>query len=60
MDEKIGFCPVYGDYVSQYDCDEIRCGADFGWIPNDGIPKLMEVEEILKKKDLCLSCKLYK
>ena len=60
MEKIIGFCPVYGADVTQYDCDEIRCGADLGWIPNDGIPQLMRVEDILKKKDLCVNCALRK
>jgi len=50
------YCPLYDGNISQYDCDEISCGAKHGWIPNDGLPKLMEIATIKEKKELCLTC----
>jgi len=27
-----------------------------GWMPNDGLPKLMEITTIKEKQELCLTC----
>ena len=54
------FCPLYDGNISQYDCDEISCGAKHGWIPNDGLPKLMDIEVIRKKRELCLACERHR
>lgn len=54
------FCPIYSGNVNQYDCDEISFGVKNGWIPNDGLPLLMDIETILRKRELCLACERYK
>ena len=54
------FCPLYNGNISQYDCDEISYGAKHGWIPNDGLPKLIDIETIKKKRELCLVCERYR
>ena len=56
LSQTVGFCPVCGAVITRYDCSEICCGADYGRIPNDGIPPLMSVAEIQEKKDLCVNC----
>lgn len=50
------FCPVYEGMINQYDCDEISCGASLGFIPNDGLPLLMDIEVIKSRRDRCLNC----
>lgn len=54
------FCPLYNGNINRYDCDEISCGAKHGWMPNDGLPKLMDIEIIQKKRELCLACERHK
>lgn len=54
------FCPLYNGNISQYDCDEISYGAKHGWMTNDGLPKLMDIETIKKKQELCLKCERYR
>ena len=31
--EKEFFCVIYGDNITQYDCDEITCAAQLGRFP---------------------------
>ena len=50
------WCPVYEGMISDYDCEEISFGADRGYFVNDGLPFLMDIEKVIAKKDLCLSC----
>ena len=50
------FCPLYDGNISQYDCYEISYGAKHGWMPNDGLPKLIEIATIKEKQELCLAC----
>lgn len=54
------FCPIYSGNINQYDCDEISCGVNNGWIPNDGLPFLMDIETILRKREICLACERHK
>lgn len=60
QDDSHFFCPVYDGLVDQYDCDEISCGVKLGWIPNDGVPPLMEMKAIRKKAHLCKQCPRFK
>lgn len=59
QDDDRFFCPVYDGLINRYDCDEISCGVKNGWIPNDGLPPLVEVKVIRKKADLCKTCPGY-
>lgn len=54
------FCPLYDGNISQYDCDKISDCAKHGWMPNDGLPKLIDVETIKEKRELCLVCERYR
>lgn len=54
------FCPLHDGNISQYDCDEISHGAKHGWMLNDGLPKLIDIEVIKKKQELCLACERHK
>ena len=56
MEKKEFYCPVYDGMVEKYDCDEISCGVDLGRFINDGLPFLMPIEEVVRKKDVCLRC----
>ena len=51
MEKKEFYCPVYDGMVEKYDCDEISCGVDLGRFINDGLPFLMPIEEVVRKKD---------
>ncbi|MGI6361837.1 MAG: hypothetical protein ACOX05_06080 [Bacillota bacterium] len=51
------FCPLYEGSISQYDCDEISRGVKHGCMSNDGLSKLMDIELIKKKREVCLACK---
>ena len=55
-DDSLFYCPVYDGRISQYDCDDICCGVKNGWMPNDGIPPIMEMKDIKKKAALCRKC----
>jgi len=50
------YCPVYDEIISSYDCSEVSFAAKHGWIPNDGLPSLMEVQQIASKADICKIC----
>lgn len=50
------YCPVYDGMIILYDCGEISACAKSHELYNDGLPPLMEKDEIIKKADLCLSC----
>jgi len=50
---------VYEGMISAYDCDEISSGVKLGWIPNDGLPPLMEMKVIKKRAELCKKCPRY-
>ena len=54
MDKK--YCPLYEGEITQYDCHEISCGAKNNYIANDGLPPLVPIEEIRKKRHICLDC----
>ena len=54
MDKK--YCPLYEGEITQYDCHEISCGAKNNYIANDGLPPLVPIEEIRKKRQICLDC----
>jgi len=50
------YCPVYDGVISTYDCSEVSFAAKHGWIPNDGLPPLMEVHQIAPKAGICKNC----
>ena len=50
------FCPMLGDNISQYDCDEITCAASNNYLFNDGVPPLIELEAIKNNRALCIEC----
>ena len=54
MDKK--YCPLYEGEITQYDCHEISCGTKNNYIANDGLPPLVPIEEIRKKRQICLDC----
>ena len=58
--EKEFFCVIYGDNITQYDCDEITCAAQLGRFLNDGLPPIVDIETVLQKKHLCETCNHYK
>ena len=60
QDDNRFFCPVYDGLINQYDCDEISGSVKNGWIPNDGLPPLIEMKVIRKKADLCRMCLRYR
>jgi hypothetical protein len=55
MENKF-FCPLYGGEISQYDCDELCCGVNFDYIPNDGLPALLPINIVREKKQICVDC----
>lgn len=38
------------------DCDEICCGVNQGWLPNDGLTPLLPLSTIKSKADICCQC----
>lgn len=56
MSESEFYCPLYDGQITQYDCDEISCGAKSDYLPNDGLPHLLSLNTIRSKRYLCLSC----
>lgn len=57
MDEKI-FCPLYKGEIRQYDCDEISFGAKNGYYVNDGLPFLIDIDEVKSKNQFFLSANI--
>ena len=57
MAQEKFYCPLYEGEINQYDCDEIQCGANTDYIPNDGLPQLLSIDVIRSKKEVCLNCK---
>lgn len=57
MSDKEFYCSLYEGDISQYDCDELQCGANTGYIPNDGLPPLLPIEVIRAKRQICINCK---
>ncbi|MDD5912783.1 MAG: hypothetical protein PUC62_00635, partial [Oscillospiraceae bacterium] len=54
--EKSFYCPLYNGKITQYDCDELCCGVKTGYLPNDGLPHLMELSDIRRKRESCIKC----
>lgn len=54
LDRK--FCPLYNGEITEYGCEEISFGAKNGYLVKDGLPPLVAIEEIKKKRDICLKC----
>lgn len=54
--DKALFCPLLNEEISQYDCDEITCVAEYGRYINDGLPPLIDLAEVKEKRELCLRC----
>lgn len=52
--DKALFCPLLNEEISQYDCDEITCAAEYGRYINDGLPPLIDLAEVKEKRELCL------
>lgn len=54
--EKSFYCPLYNGKITQYDCDEFCCCVKTGYLPNDGLPYLMELSDINRKRESCINC----
>ena len=54
--ETTFYCPLYEGDVTQYDCDEICVALTTGRLWNDGLPPVLPLEEIQRRKDRCLNC----
>lgn len=54
--DKVLFCPLQNAEISQYDCDEIACAAEYGRYINDGLPPLIDLIEVKEKREICLKC----
>lgn len=54
--EKSFYCPLYNGKITQYDCDELCCGVKTGYFPNDGLPHLMKLSDISRKRESCIKC----
>lgn len=53
LEKEDFYCEVYQEMISEYDCSEISNG---GPVLNDGLPPLMEKDEIAKRSYLCKTC----
>ena len=53
LEKEDFYCEVYQGMISEYDCSEISNG---GPVLNDGLPPLMEKDEIAKRSYLCKTC----
>ena len=60
MNNKEFYCPLFDGAVTQYDCDELSFGANFRHLINDGLPHLMSIEDIIKKRTICVKCQVNK
>ena len=58
MTDKEFYCPLYEGNVSKYDCDEMRYGANNNHLVNDGLPHLMPLKDIQKKRMICIRCQV--
>ena len=50
------YCVILNCAISKYDCDEITCAAINNYLLNDGIPPMLDLDTIKKKRALCIEC----